>query len=236
VHRSSRSTGVLDTRTTTLTSTQQASRRNQSTPDPTTEITAPTRSATMSPRSNRRKNSIPKFAGPKATGSPPRRLRSGKLGHRLIRNPAAARKIETGRRAASKPEAARKKRAITKAPIRKQGNKRRSKQRGRRGREGRKGESRERAGTDHWARRLARRRRPIGERVVSSAPSSIPASRWLRWGAGRRGSESGQSEHARRRGRVAVDAQPQRLRRDWAGDYCSGLDRWATGASAYCIY
>ena len=212
MHRSSRSTGVLDTRTTTLTSTQQASRRNQSTPDPTTEITAPTRSATMSPRSNRRKNSVPKFAGPKATGSPPRRLRSGKLGHRLIRNPAAARKIETGRRAASKPEAARKKRAITKAPIRKQGNKRRSKQRGRRGREGRKGESRERAGTDHWARRLARRRRPIGERVVSSAPSSsISPSRLLRWGAGRRGSqEPGQSDTAqrsRRRGRAAAAAE-----------------------------
>ena len=109
MRKSFRSTGVLSTRATTPSNSQQASRRNQSTPDPTTEITAPTRSATMSPRSNRRKNSVPKFAGPKATGSPPRRLRSGKLGHRLIRNPAAARKIETGRRAASKPEAARKK-------------------------------------------------------------------------------------------------------------------------------
>ena len=207
MRKSFRSTGVLSTRATTPSNSQQASRRNQSTPDPTTEIAAPTRSAAMSPRSNRRKNSVPEFAGPKTTGSPPRRLRSGELGHRLIRNrpPPKNRNGAAGSISPRRPE----RRVITKAPIRKQGNKKRSKQRngGRRGTE----EGGERADTDHWARRLARRRRPIGERVVSSAPSSIPASRWLRWGAGRRGSqEPGQSDPAqrsRRRGRAAAAAE-----------------------------
>ncbi|KAG2546709.1 hypothetical protein PVAP13_9KG040257 [Panicum virgatum] len=71
----------------------------------------------MSPRSNRRKNSVPEFAGPKTTGSPPRRLRSGELGHRLIRNRPPP-KNRNGAAGSIKPEAARKKaRRLLRSPL-----------------------------------------------------------------------------------------------------------------------